>query len=183
MGWGSYGDGDGELNMPWGIAVDELGDVYVADWRNDRIQKFTADGEFIFKFGRSGSGNGELNRPAGIAVDMHGDIYVADTENDRVQLFNPKGRYVEKFIGDATLSVMARDYMLTNATPNRLREMSDLEPQKRFRNPRSVRVDGQGRMYVPDFGSFRVQVYQKEAVPLEPHQISDPLRSPSLKTA
>ena len=182
MGWGGYGNADGEFNMPWGITIDEPGDVYVADWRNDRIQKFTADGEFIFKFGMSGGGNGELNRPAGIAVDMHGDIYVADSENDRVQLHNPEGRYVEKFIGDATLSVMARDYMMTNARPNRLREMSDLEPQKRFRNPRSVRVDSQGRMYVPDFGSFRVQVYQKEAVVLEPHQMADPLRSPSLET-
>jgi DNA-binding beta-propeller fold protein YncE len=182
MKWGRLGDGDGEFNMPWGITVDELGDVYVADWRNDRVQKFTADGEFIFKLGRSGSGNGELNRPAGVAVDPDGDIYVADSENDRVQLFNADGRYVEKFIGDATLSVMARDYMLTNAKPNRLRDMADLEPQKRFRNPRSVRVDDKGRMYVPDFGSFRVQVYQKEVVHLSEDQISPPFRAPMLET-
>ena len=182
MKWGSYGDGDGQFNMPWGITVDELGDIYVADWRNDRVQKFTADGEFIFKFGSSGAGNGEFNRPTGVAVDTDGDIYVADTQNDRVQLFNAEGRYVEKFIGDATLSKMARDYMLTNAKPNRLRDMADLEPQKRFQNPRSIRVDDQGRMYVPDYGSFRVQVYQKEAVRLEPHQIAEPLRSPTLET-
>ena len=156
--------------------------MYVADWRNDRIQKFSADGDFIMSLGKSGSADGKLNRPTGVTVDSDGDIYVADCGNNRVQLFSAEGRYVEKFIGDATLSVMARDYMLTSALPNRLREMSDLEPQKRFRNPRSVRVDGQGRMYVPDFGSFRVQVYQKEAVPLEPHQISDPIRSPSLET-
>ena len=182
MKWGTYGDGDGQFNMPWGMAVDDLGDVYVGDWRNDRVQKFTADGEFVFKFGSSGTGNGEFNRPAGVTVDADGDIYVADTENDRVQLFNAEGRYVEKFIGDATLSKMACEYMSTNLKPNRLREMADLEPQKRFRNPRSVRVDDKGRMYVADNGSFRVQVYQKEAVRLEPHQIADPLRSPTLET-
>lgn len=182
MKWGKYGNGDGEFNMPWGISVDELGDVYVADWRNDRVQKFTAEGEFLFKFGKSGSGNGEFNRPTGVAVDKDGDIYVADCGNNRVQLFNAEVRYVQKFLGDATLSRIARTYMLTNARPNRLRDMACLEPQKLLRSPRSVRVDDQGRMYVPDYGSYRVQVYQKEAIPLGPHQITPPLRSPSLST-
>ena len=183
MKWGVFGDGPGEFNMPWGIAVDELGDVYVADWRNDRVQKFTADGESIFAFGKSGSGNGVFNRPTGVAVDSDGDIYVADWLNNRVQLFSAEGRYVEKFIGDATLSRSAREFMLAQARPNRLREMTDLEPQKRLRRPKSVRVDGQGRMYIPDNGNSRVQVYQKEAIPLEPHQIAPPIKSSTLSTA
>lgn len=182
LAWGRQGTAEGELNMPWGIAVDEEGAVYVADWRNDRIQKFSADGQFLLAFGQSGSGDGELNRPAGVAVDHDGDIYVADTGNNRVQLFNREGRYVEKFIGDATLSKSARAYMLTNARPNRLREMANLEPQKRLRSPKSVRVDGQGRMFIPDYWSYRVQVYQKEAIPLGPDLIVPPLRSPSLET-
>ena len=78
-----------------GITVDELGDVYVVDWRNDRVQKFNSEGEFIFAFGKSGSGDGEFNRPTDVAVDEHGDIYVADCGNDRVQLFNSEPRYVE----------------------------------------------------------------------------------------
>ena len=182
MNWGRYGEGDGEFNMPWGITVDELGDVYVVDWRNDRVQKFTADGEFIFRFGRSGSRDGQFNRPTGVAVDKDGDIYVADCGNNRVQLFSAEARFVEKFIGDATLSKPARQYLMTNALPLRLREMTSLEPQKRLRSPKSVRVDDQGRMYVPDYNSFRVQVYQKEAIPLEPGQVLPPLRSPQLLT-
>ena len=181
--WGGYGDGNGQFDMPWGITVDELGDVYVVDWRNDRVQKFNADGEFVFEFGSSGSGDGELNRPAGVAVDKDGDIYVADCGNNRVQLFDATGRFVEEFIGDATLSKSARAYMMTNAKPNRIREMSKLEPQKRLRRPKSVTVDDQGHMYVPDYVSFRVQVYRKEAIPLDPHQILAPLRSPTLMTA
>ena len=62
-GWGSFGTGDGHFNMPWGVCVDELGDVYVADWRNDRIQKFSADGEFLWTLGSSGDGELEFNRP------------------------------------------------------------------------------------------------------------------------
>ena len=180
--WGRFGSGEGELNFPWGIAVDDLGDVYVADWRNDRIQKFTADGKFLMAVGRSGSGNGELNRPTGVAVDKDGDIYVADCGNNRVQLFNAEGRYVQKFLGDATLSKSGRDYMLTNARPNRLRDMANLEQQKLFRSPKSVRVDDQGRMFIPDYGCYRVQVYQKEAIALAEDQIVPPLRSPSLAT-
>ena len=42
--------------MPWGIEIDSKGDVYLADWRNDRIQKFTADGQFLMKFGNYGKG-------------------------------------------------------------------------------------------------------------------------------
>ena len=182
MGWGSQGEGDGEFNLPWGIEVDELGDVYVVDWRNDRVQKFTAEGEFIFNFGASGSRHGEFNRPSGVAVDKDGDIYVADWGNHRVQLFDSEGRFVEKFIGDATLSKTARDYMMTNPMNMRLREMTEVEAQKRLRWPASVRVDDHGRMYVPDYASDRIQVYQKEAYPLEPDQIGDPLRSPTLFT-
>ena len=180
--WGKLGDGEGDFNMPWGIAVDELGDVYVADWRNDRVQKFTAEGEFVFALGRSGSGDGELNRPSGVEVDGDGEIYVADTGNDRVQLFNEGGQYVQKFIGDATLSKSGRAYMMTNAKPMRLRDMANLEPQKRFKGPRSVRVTDQGEMFVPDFGSYRVQIYQKEAIPLDEGQIIPPLRAPTLQT-
>ena len=180
--WGSHGDGDGELDMPWGIAVDELGDVYVADWRNDRIQKFTADGELLLKIGSSGSEDGQFDRPSGIAVDGDGDIYVADWGNDRVQLFDSAGRYVEKFLGDATLSRQARTYVLANAVTLRLREMSRLEPQKRLRGPVSVTVDGEGRMYIPDFGSHRIQVYLKERDALDASQIAPVLRSPTLAT-
>jgi hypothetical protein len=99
-----------------------------------------------------------------------------------VQLFNERGRYVQKFLGDATLSRVARDYMLTNSYPNRLREMANLEPEKLFRTPRSVRVDDKGRMYVADFGKYRVQVYQKEAIRLDEHQMAPPVRSPTLQT-
>ena len=180
--FGSFGDGDGEFNMPWGITVDEVGDVYVADWRNDRVQKFTADGKFIMAIGSSGDGEGEFNRPSGVAVDSDGDIYVADWGNHRVQLFNEDGRYVEQFIGQADLSESARAYVLANPVTLRLREMAYLEATKRLRSPISVRVDGEGRLLIPDFGSHRVQIYKKEAYPLSEDQIAPAMRNPILFT-
>jgi DNA-binding beta-propeller fold protein YncE len=180
--WGRFGSGEGEFNMPWGIAVDDAGHVYVSDWRNNRIQAFTADGECLGVFGESGAGEGQLNRPAGLTVDKDGDIYVADWGNNRVQLFNPDGQYVEQFVGDATLSRVARDYMLANPKPLRLREMARLEPQKRLKGPTSVRVDAEGRMYIADHGCHRIQVYQKEAYALGPDEIAPAPRSPTLMT-
>ena len=87
-----------------------------------------------------------------------------------MQLFNSESNYVQKFLGDATLSKVAIDYMMTNAGPNRLRDMADLEPQKYFRRPGGVTVNGDGLMFVADNGSYRVQVYQKQAVPLTEEQ-------------
>lgn len=180
--FGGYGSEPGQLDMPWGVTVDELGEVYVADWRNDRVQKFTPDGDHILTFGSSGSDDGQLNRPTGVEVDADGDVYVADWGNDRVQLFDQKGRYVEKFIGDSSVSRSGIEYLLSNAKPLRLREMAVLEPQKRFRSPTSVMVDADRRMFVSDYGRYRIQIYRKEAIPLSEDQIVPELGAPTLQT-
>ena len=178
--WGGFGHSNGDLNMPWGLATDRFGDVYVSDWGNNRICRFDSQGNFIACFGSEGSGNGYLRGPSGIAVDAFGDIYVADTGNNRIQLFNQEGSYVQEFLGDATLAKCAKDYMLTNAGSNRLRDMSDLSVQKKLRDPRSVRLDEKGRMYIPDHLSFRVQIYQNESIPLDKTQYGPPRTSPTL---
>jgi DNA-binding beta-propeller fold protein YncE len=180
--WGRYGSAPGELNMPWGVAVSGDGFVYVSDWRNDRVQKFTATGELVAVIGKSGTAEGEFNRPAGICVDQDGDLYVADWGNHRVQLFDGDGRFVEKFVGDATLGRQAREYMVSNLVAMRLREMTSIESQKRFRWPTSVRVTKDGRMFVADYGSHRVQVYRKEALRLGEGEIAPKLRSNTLYT-
>jgi hypothetical protein len=179
-GFGSQGSAEGDLDMPWGVAVDEEGDIYVSDWGNDRVQKFTSDGRCLLTFGQIGSGPGEFQGPAGITVDAHGDIYVADRGNNRVQLFDHTGRYVEQFIGDATLSKSGRIYIMANPKVLRGREMTCLEPQKRLRGPASVRLDGEGRLYIPDFGCHRIQVYKKEAYPLTEAEIWPEQKAPFL---
>ena len=180
-GFGEHGSAPGQLELPWGVHVDELGDIYVSDWGNNRFQIFSADGELKQTVGEAGSGPGQFNRPTGIAVDAHGDIYVADWGNDRVLMFNPDGDYIWSFSGDATLSRVARNYMLTNAVPNRLREMGDLEQEKRLRRPRSVRIDADFRLFIPDYESYRVQIYQKEAIELDRTQYAAPLRNVTLE--
>ncbi|MEX0761820.1 MAG: NHL repeat-containing protein [Dehalococcoidia bacterium] len=180
--FGSHGSGAGELDMPWGVAVDDENNILVADWHNNRIQKFAPDGTFIMQFGRPGSGEGELKGPAGITVDQHGDIYVADRGNHRILQFDHTGRYVDRFIGDATLSKSGRIYIMANPKVLRAREMTTLEESKRLRGPDSVRFGDDGFMYIPDFGSHRIQVYRKEAYELTDEQIWAEQKSPFLYT-
>jgi uncharacterized protein (TIGR03663 family) len=96
FGWGQFmdtrGEPDGESEVFWGprdLALDAEGNVYVADTGNKRIQKFTADGEFLAQWGGGGVIPGRFEEPTGLTVDPEGNIYVADTWNRRVQKFSP----------------------------------------------------------------------------------------------
>jgi len=178
--WGEKGSLDGQFDRPAGMTFDLDGNILIVDSMNHRVQKFTTDGKYLDKWGSRGSSDGKFESPWGITVDAIGDAYVADWGNDRIQLFNSEPRFVQKFLGEATLSKIAREYMLTNASPNRIRDMANLEPQRALRRPKSVVISDDGRMYVTDTDSYRVQVYQKEVIPLNATQIAPPMRSPTL---
>jgi tripartite motif-containing protein 71 len=72
---------------PNGVAVDEEGNIIVADSRNDRVQVFTSSGVFISKFGAKGTAPGEFDRPCGVCISPDGHIIVVDFANNRVQVF------------------------------------------------------------------------------------------------
>ena len=181
-GFGSHGSEPGQMELPWGVHVDERDDIYVADWGNNRFQVFSSEGELKNVVGSSGNGEAQFDRPTGVAVDTHGDIYVSDWGNDRVQMFNSEGHYICSFRGDASLSRTARTYMLTNAMPNRLREMGRIEQEKYLRRPRSVRIDDEFRLFIPDYERYRIQVYQKDFIVLDNTQYADAPRNPTLLT-
>jgi len=91
--WGSRGTADGRFRSPDGIAVASspggaVGEVFVLDGENDRVQEFAPGGRFLAKWGVRGDGLGELSQPSAIAVGCEGSVYVADTYNNRVQRFD-----------------------------------------------------------------------------------------------
>src|SRR5580765_4689978 len=92
--WGSNGSAPGQFSFPVGVATDALGNVYVADRANQRIQKFDRLGNFIAQWGTSGSGNGQFNNPVAVATDAAGNVYVVDAQNYRIQKFSAAGAYI-----------------------------------------------------------------------------------------
>jgi len=61
---------------------------------NYRIQKFTADGKFITKWGTLGHTDGQFIHPLGIDVDSHNRVYVVDQGTSSVQVFSSDGVFI-----------------------------------------------------------------------------------------
>jgi len=79
---------DGQLRQPEGIAVDHEGHLLVVDKMNHRIQRSTAEGRFLSKFGREGTRNDEFNHPDQLALDSQGNIYPTGPQPHRARLFS-----------------------------------------------------------------------------------------------
>jgi sugar lactone lactonase YvrE len=86
------------LDSPTGVAVDAVGNIYIADRHNQRIRMVTpagtistvaGSGTASFSGGFAGDGASaaaaSLARPSGISVDAVGNIYIADTDNQRIR--------------------------------------------------------------------------------------------------
>jgi len=84
-------------SIPWGIAIDSNGDVYISELMGNRIGKYTSTGAFITTWGTFGINDGQFNWPKYIAVDGENNIYVADEKNLRIQKFNSAGIYITKW--------------------------------------------------------------------------------------
>jgi DNA-binding beta-propeller fold protein YncE len=87
---------DGNV-IPWGIAVDGNGNVYISELMGNRIGKYASTGTLITTWGTFGINNGQFSWPKYIAVDGDNNIYVADEKNLRIQKFNSAGLYVTKW--------------------------------------------------------------------------------------
>ncbi len=93
----------GDFAKPTGVAVDQEGNLYVADTLNNRVEIFDADGKFISTFGKAGDGPGYFARPKGVAIDGDGHIWVVDGVQDRVQVFNKEAQLLISFGGHGLL--------------------------------------------------------------------------------
>jgi DNA-binding beta-propeller fold protein YncE len=84
---GDLGRDKGQFYRPSHLIIDHLGNLYVTDSLNFRIQKFDPSGNFIKSFGRHGDTPGSFARPKGLDVDREGNLYVADAAFQNVQVF------------------------------------------------------------------------------------------------
>jgi hypothetical protein len=141
---------DAELNDPCGVAVDSLGDVYIADSANNVIRRVGTDGTITTVAGdyqaymangdvAADSGDGgpatqaQLNDPEGITLDRAGDLFIADTYNDAVREVSPSGT-ISTLVGNTVLDTpeavavdnSSGDVYIADTANNAIREVVGL---------------------------------------------------------
>jgi predicted membrane-bound mannosyltransferase/DNA-binding beta-propeller fold protein YncE len=147
--WGSFADAaagnapGGTFNEPWDVEIAPDGTIFVADTWNHRIQKFTADGQFITMWGFFGTGEtpDAFWGPRSIAISPQGLLYVTDTGNKRIVVFDLDGNFVSQFgsVGFAP---------------------------GQFDEPVGLGLDAANRLYVADTWNGRLQVFAADGAPL-----------------
>jgi DNA-binding beta-propeller fold protein YncE len=148
--WGSYGTGNGQfggLNVgpgsgdiaTGGFPFSVVGNLYVADTQNDRIQKFDSNGDFITTWGAEGSDEGQFDQPTGVATDpTSGNVLVVEGGNNRVQEFTPTGTFVSTWGSKGS-------------------------GKGQFSFPLGIATDPAGNVYVVDTENYRVQKFSPTA--------------------
>lgn len=191
--WGKTGQGVGEFNFgsgggndsPAGGGLAVSGNlVYVADSRNDRLQRFTLDG----KEGRVLVAPGQLQTPMGVAV-RGSRVFVADDQNHRIALFDSGGTYLNDigdgegssggqlknpydvgvdpkgrvFVADDLNQRVVRYSPLSGSTKYRYKARwgSYGTAPGRLAYPRGIAVDKQGLIYVTNTGNDRIDVFDR----------------------
>ena len=130
------------FNHPFGLAVDQSGNLYIADQGNALIRRMAPDltvSTYAGMPGILGSANdvdslATFNKPFGTAVDASGNVYVADAGNNKIRLITPAG-LVSTFAGTG---VAGSTDGIDTAT---------------FDSPLGVAVDQTGNVYVADYGN------------------------------
>jgi DNA-binding beta-propeller fold protein YncE len=164
--WSSVTHSGAPFNMPAGIAVNDAGEIFIADgYANARVHKFTSDGKLIMSWGDPGSGDGQFNLPHGVWIDRQGRVLVSDRENDRVQVFTQDGKFVSswptKLIGPALMYVDDEDIVyipehnggmvsVLNLEGERLAQWGDIK----YRSCHGIWVDSHKDLYVVTPGDW-----------------------------
>ena len=140
------------LADPEGVAVDTVGNIYIADAGNNRIRMINAAG-IIFTIAGTGvagftgdSGlavNAKINLPFSVDVDKRGDVFFSDNGNNRVRKFNPfTDGLIHTIAGNGVVGFNGDSLQATIAELN---------------GPACVRSDGVGNIYLADASNNRIR--------------------------
>ncbi len=139
-----------ELNYPSGIACDAAGNVYIADYFNNRIRKVNTSGIISTVAGTGAAGytgdgtaatGAKLNQPVGVALDASGNLLIADNQNHAVRTVNTSG-IISTLAGTGTAGATGDGAAATAALLNL---------------PSGVAADGAGNIYIADKGNNKVR--------------------------
>jgi YD repeat-containing protein len=145
------------------------------DSKNDRVEEFDPQGEYVRSFGYEGASAGAFREPHGIAVDSKGKVWVADTGNNRIEEFTETGEYVRETGSEGIGQLKAPqgiaidasgDVWVTDTGDNRvvefnekgeyLRETSKTVGTKTLSEPLGIAIDKSGDAWVADAKNHRI---------------------------
>ncbi|MGI6458005.1 MAG: PKD domain-containing protein [bacterium] len=156
-----YGDGGSAtgayLNSPNGIFMDSMGNLFIADTKNNRIRKVDS-AELITTVAGNGVGgyNGDncaatsasLNHPTGVWVDGEGNFYIADCNNHRIRMVDPEG-IITTIAGTGTAGYSGDGAKALNAS---------------LHYPTGVCLDEMGNLYIADRDNHRIRMLDNQGI-------------------
>jgi hypothetical protein len=83
--------GSESVKEPTIMRADDRGNIYVLDWSDLRIKKFSLEGKLIEAFGEEMGSPGAFINPTGFSVDSAGNLWVCDPKQQRIRAFSPDG--------------------------------------------------------------------------------------------
>ena len=163
--------GKGVMVTPHGISVDKDGNVWIADFANNKegtkgqqVHKFSPKGEKLLSLGiagKAGNADGQFNQPNDVVVGPDGSIYVSDGHDGqgmttaqaleeglkrgataRISKFSPDGKFMKSW---GTIGTRHGE----------------------FRTPHSLAFDSKGRLWIADRGNHRLEIFDQEGKYLE----------------
>ncbi len=152
------------LTSPQGVAADGAGNVYIADWRNNAIKKWTAAKSTVTTLVSSGLGG-----PFGVAVDGAGNVYIADTGNNAIKEWSAAKSNVTTLVSSGlnTPQGVAVDRLgnvyIADTFNHAIKEWSPINSNvttlvaSGLTYPVGVAVDGAGNVYIADTGNNAIK--------------------------
>lgn len=183
--FGSRGSQPAHFDKPGAMTMDSVGNLYVLDVGNGRIQVFDQNLNFVTAWGKVGSGEGEFNVPTAIALSPDEErIYVLDSYNYRVQVLDRSGNFISSFGGPGAgdsqfiwpygMDVDDQGYVyVSDAGGQKVKKFTSDgkfvaafgsfgSGPGEFYKPKGVAVSDQGVLYVIDFGNHRGQMLTRD---------------------
>ena len=171
------------VQRPWGVVINQRGEVVVTERGADRVSIFSRSGEKLRSFGTRGSGQAQFHDPRGIAIDGDGNLIVVDSMNHRIQKFTAEGHFLtavgtkgnvpqlNNTLVDIAFNRSSKKIYLTSQD-NILILNSDFtlfsifgrrgSVKGHFSSPRGIACDSTGKVYVADTDNHRIQVFTAE---------------------